>query len=126
MKILKTIVFTLFAVMFINAGLDKFLHYMPMPTDLPEEAKKVFGAFMQVPWLMPLVGAMELIGGLLVLYPKTRTLGAIILLPIMVGILAHNFTVAPAAPGIGIAVVLFLINIWILVDNKHKLNAILS
>ena len=126
MKILKTIIFTLFALMFINAGLDKFLHYMPMPTDLPEDAKKVFAAFMQVPWLMPLVGAMELIGGFLVLFRKTRTLGALILLSVMTGILAHNFTVAPAAPGIGIAVVLFLINVWILLDNKHKLNAILN
>jgi len=75
---------------------------------------------------MPLVGAIEVIGGLLVLIPKTRTLGAIVILPVMVGILAHNLTVAPAAPGIGIAVVLLVINLWILFDNKHKLNAIFS
>lgn len=124
MKILKTILFSLFALMFINAGLDKFLHYMPMPTDLPEDAQKAFAAFSSLPWLMPLVGAIELIGGLLVIYPKTRTLGAIVILPVMVGILAHNLTVAPAAVGIGISAVLFLINLWILFDNKHKLNAI--
>lgn len=126
MKILKTIVFSLFALMFINAGLDKFLHYMPMPTDLPEDAQKAFTAFSSVPWLMPLVGAIEVIGGLLVLIPKTRTLGAIVILPVIVGILAHNLTVAPAAAGIGIAVVLLVINLWILFDNKHKLNAIFS
>lgn len=126
MKIVKLILFTLFGLMFINAGLDKFLHYMPVPTDLPEATQKVFGAFMEIPWLMPLVGAMELIGGLLVVYPKTRTLGAIVLLPIMVGILAHNFTVDPSGTGIGIAVVLFIINLWILFDNRHKLNAIFS
>ncbi len=126
MKILKTIVFTLFALMFINAGLDKFFHHMPMPENLPEDIKKAFGAFMQVPWLLPLVGAMEIIGGLLVLFCKTRTLGALILFPVLVGILAQNFTVAPAAPGIGIALLLFLIDIWILLDNKHKLKDILS
>lgn len=112
--------------MFINAGLDKFFHYMPMQTDMPEEAKKAFAAFMQVPWLLPLVGLMEVVGGILVLFPKTRTLGAIILLPVIIGILAHNFTVAPAAVGIGISVALFIINIWILLDNKHKLKAIFS
>lgn len=126
MKILKTILFSLFALMFINAGLDKFLHYIPMPTDLPEDAQKAFTAFASVPWLLPLVGGIELIGGLLVLFPKTRTFGAIVILPVMVGIVAHNLTVAPAAPGIGIALVLLAINIWILLDNKHKLNAIFS
>lgn len=126
MKILKTIIFSLFALMFINAGLNKFLNYMPMPTDLPEDAQKAFAAFASIPWLMPLVGAIEVIGGLLVLFPKTRTLGAIVILPVMVGIVAHNLTVAPAAAGIGIAVVLLAINLWILFDNKHKLNAIFS
>ena len=111
--------------MFINAGLDKFLHYMPMP-EIPEDAKKAFAAMMQLPWLLPLVGAVELIGGLLVLFPKTRTLGAIIILPVMVGILLHNLTVAPAEIGIGIAVVLLLINIWMLVDNKEKLQSIFN
>ena len=125
MKIVKSIVFILFALMFINAGLDKFLHYMPIP-ELPEDAKKAFAAFMDIPWMMPLVGAVELIGGLLVLFPKTRTLGAIIILPVMVGILLHNLTVAPAAIGIGISVVLFIINIWMLIDNKEKLQSIFN
>lgn len=120
MKIVKLILFTLFGLMFINAGLDKFFHYMPMPTDLPEEAKKAFGAFMQIPWLMPLVGIVEFIGGLLVIFPKTRTLGALILFPVMVGILAHNFSVAPAFVGIAIALVLFLINLWILWEGRKQ------
>lgn len=71
MKILKTILFTLFALMFINAGLDKFLHYMPVP-ELPEETQKVFTAIMQIPWLLPLVGAMELTGGLLALFSENQ------------------------------------------------------
>lgn len=125
MKILKTILFTLFALMFINAGLDKFLHYMPVP-ELPEETQKVFTAIMQIPWLLPLVGAMELTGGLLALFPRTRTIGALVLFPVMIGILAQNFTVSPGIQGIAIAVILFLILLWILFDNKHKLRAISS
>lgn len=124
MKIVKLILFTLFGLFFVNAGLDKFFHYMPMPTDLPEAAKKVFGAFMQIPWLMPLVGVVELVAGALILFPKTRTLGALMLFPVMVGILAHNFTVAPAAAGIGIALVCLFINIAILFDNKQKIQHI--
>jgi len=112
--------------MFINTGLDKFLHYMPMPEDMPEEAKDAFGALMKLPWLLPLVGIVEIVGGLLFILPKTRALGAIVILPIMVGILLHNCTVAPAAPGIGIAAVLFLINLWMLIDNREKYKTLLS
>jgi len=126
MKIVKLILFSLFALMFINAGLDKFFHYMPMPENMPEEMQKVGTAFMQIPWLMPLVGITEIIGGILVLYPKTRTLGAIVLLPVMVGIITHNFTVAPSGSGIGVGLVMLVINIWLLFDNKEKLKAIFS
>lgn len=123
MKILKTILFTLFGLMFINAGLDKFFHYMPTP-ELPEETKKVFAALMVIPWILPLVGVIEFIGGLLAFFSKTRTLGAMVLLPVMVGILAQNFTVDPSGAGIGISVVLLVILLWILFDNAHKLKEI--
>lgn len=126
MKYVKLILCILFGLMFINAGLDKFLHYMPMPEDMPEDAKQAFEAFMKLPWLLPLVGIVEIVGGLLFILPKTRALGAIIILPVMIGILLHNCTVAPAAPGIGIAAVLFLINLWILIDNRKKYEALIS
>lgn len=35
----------LFGLMFINAGLNKFFNYMPMPEDLPESMIKVMTAF---------------------------------------------------------------------------------
>lgn len=126
MKYVKFILSLLFGLLFINAGLDKFFHYMPMPEDMPEDAKQAFEAIMKLPWLLPLVGIVEIVGGLLFILPKTRALGAIIILPVMIGILLHNCTVAPAAPGIGIAAVLFLINLWILIDNRKKYEALIS
>ncbi|PZP40644.1 MAG: DoxX family protein, partial [Pseudopedobacter saltans] len=48
--------------MFLNAGLDKFLHYMPMPK-MEGEMAKVFDAFMTLKWLMPFVGFFEIVGG---------------------------------------------------------------
>ena len=70
MKIVKTILAVLFGLMFINAGLDKFLHYMPVPP-MEGEMLKVGTAFGTIVWLMPLVGAIELLGGLLFAIPKT-------------------------------------------------------
>lgn len=77
----------LFGLMFINAGLNKFLNYMPIPVDLPEKMIKVMTAFMEINWLMPLVGFVEILGGMLFIIPKTRALGAIMIFPIMIGIL---------------------------------------
>lgn len=117
MKIVKIIICVLFGLMFINGGLNKFFNYMPMP-ELPAEQLKIMTAMMTIPWLMPLLATMEIIGGILFAIPKTRALGAIVIFPIMVGILLHHLIVAPE--GMIMALVLFLINIWIIVDNWGK------
>jgi len=114
----------LFGLMFINAGLNKFLNYMPTPSDLPESMLKVMGAFMQISWLMPLVGIIEIIGGILFIIPKYRALGAIVILPVMVGILLLNIYDAPS--GLPIALVLFAINLWVIIENRSKYMPLIS
>lgn len=108
----------LFGLMFINAGLNKFLNYMPMPENLPQSMLSLMQAMMQISWLMPLVAIVEIIGGLLFIVPKTRALGAIIILPVMVGILLIN-TINDTT-GLPIALVLFAINGWIIIENRKK------
>jgi uncharacterized membrane protein YphA (DoxX/SURF4 family) len=108
----------LFGLMFINAGLNKFLNYMPMPEKMPEKLQKTFNAFMQIGWLMPLVGIVEIIGGILFIIPKTRALGAIIVLPVMAGILLINTVTEPS--GLPIALVLMAINTWVILENRNK------
>jgi len=112
------VVSLLFGLMFINAGLNKFLNYMPVPKDMPESLLKVMGAFMTISWLMPLVGFIELIGGILFIPAKTRALGALIIFPVMVGILLTNIINAPS--GLPIAIVLMLINLWVIAENRRK------
>ena len=68
---------------------------MPIPPDLPEAIEKDNLAFMEIEWLMPLVGFAELLGGLLILLSKTRALGALIVFPVMVGVLLTHILVAP-------------------------------
>jgi uncharacterized membrane protein YphA (DoxX/SURF4 family) len=108
----------LFGLMFINAGLNKFLNYMPMPEHLPEKMLKAMAAFMEIGWLMPLVGVVEALGGLLIIFPKTRALGALMIFPIMVGIVLTN--IVQDSSGLPIAGVFSAILIWILYDNKEK------
>ncbi len=112
------VVSLLFGLMFINAGLNKFFNYMPMPKDMPESMMKVMGAFMTISWLMPLVGVAEILGGILVIPTKYRALGAIIIFPIMIGILLTNIVSAPS--GIPLSIVLLAINLWIIIENRAK------
>jgi len=104
--------------LFINAGLDKFFHYMPMPKDMPEKMVKSGKAFAEIGWLMPLVGAVEVVGGLLLIFRRTRALGAIVILPVLTGILLTCISVAPS--GLPIVFALIVIIGWVIVDNWQK------
>lgn len=108
----------LFGLMFINGGLNKFLNYMPVPKDMPEKMMNHMGAFMEIGWLIPLIAVAEIIGGVLFIIPKYRALGAIIIFPIMIGIMLTNITVAPS--GLPIAIVLLIINLWVIIENREK------
>ncbi|MBK8622657.1 MAG: DoxX family membrane protein [Saprospiraceae bacterium] len=108
----------LFGLLLINGGLDKFLHYMPVPEGLPEPLLKDTEALMEIAWLMPLVGLAELTGGILIIFSKTRALGALIVFPVMVGVLLVHLTVAPE--GLPIAVVIWAILGWIIYENRQK------
>lgn len=108
----------LFGLMFINAGLNKFLNYMPVPEDMPEKLMKAMAAFMEIGWLMPLVAVAEIAGGLLFMIPKYRALGAIIIFPVMIGILLTHLFIEPS--GLPMALVLLAINLWIIIENREK------
>ena len=108
----------LFGLMFINAGLDKFFHYMPVPDYIPEKMVKAWSAFMEIGWIMPLVGFAELLGGILFIIPKTRSLGAIVIFPVMIGILLANSITVPS--GLPFALVLLAINLWVIYENREK------
>jgi hypothetical protein len=91
---------------------------MPMPEEMPESMLKVMEAFLAIGWLLPLVGIIEIIAGMLFILPKTRALGAIMMLPIMVGILLTNIVNIPS--GLPLAIMLFVINLWVLFENREK------
>jgi uncharacterized membrane protein YphA (DoxX/SURF4 family) len=103
---------------FINAGLDKFLHYMPVPKEIPEKMVKLGMAFADISWLMPLVGGIEILGGLLLILTRTRALGAIVIVPVLTGILLSNINIAPS--GLPIVFALIAIILWVIVDNREK------
>ena len=112
------IICLLFGLMFINAGLNKFFNYMPVPDNLPEKMVKMGTAMMEIGWLFPLVAVAEIAGGILFMIPRLRSLGAIIIFPIMMGIILTHITAAPS--GLPLASVLLAVNLFIIYANREK------
>jgi uncharacterized membrane protein YphA (DoxX/SURF4 family) len=112
------VVSILFGLMFINSGLNKFFNYIPMPANMPEKMITVMKAFMQISWLMPLVALAEITGGVLFITNKYRALGALIILPVLVGVLLTHIFIEPS--GLPIALVLVAIEIWVIIENREK------
>lgn len=113
----------LFGLMFINAGLNKFFNYIPVPEDLPEQAMKMFMAMSEITWLIPLLAVFEIIGGVLFIIPGFRALGAVVITPIMVGILAQHLTLGE---GLLIPFAMTAILIWVIAENWQKYLPLIS
>lgn len=109
---------TIFGLLLINGGLNKFLHYMPVPENLHPELAKDFEALSEIVWLIPLIGAAEIVGGLLMIFPRTRALGVLIFLPVMVGILLTHIFVDPSQ--ILTAIIIGAVLLWIIYENREK------
>jgi putative oxidoreductase len=118
MKKVFNVLYVLMGLLFINGGLNKFFNYMPPPDNLPEPMVKDFMAIMEISWLMPLLGTGEILGGLLIIIPKTRALGALVLFPIVVGILLTHIFVEPT--GLPIALVIVALMGKLIYDNRVK------
>lgn len=108
----------LFGLTFINSGLNKFLNFIPQPENMSEDLSYLITSLQNIGWVIPLLGTIEIVAGLLFIIPKYRALGAIMIFPVMVGIMfTHTIT---DTSGLPVALVLFVINLWALIDNKEK------
>jgi putative oxidoreductase len=123
-KILFNVVSCLFALLLLNGGLNKFFNYMPVPDDLPAPLLKDTEAILEIEWLMPLIGSAEVIGALLLLFPRTRALGLLVVFPVMVGVLLTHMIVDPS--GIPMVIIIWSIMGWIVYENREKYLGLLK
>lgn len=91
MKIASAIAGGLLGLLFIFASLTVLLKLMPMPPPPPEGTPPALfmGALFPTGYFT-FVKILELLGGILVAIPRTRNLGLLILVPIIVNILAFH------------------------------------
>lgn len=110
--------------LFINGELNKFFEYMPVPDNLPAELVKDNAALVEISWLIPLIAVAEIVGGILLLLSKTRALGVLVLFPVCVGILLVHIFVDTT--GLPIALVIWAILIWLIIDNYNKYKPLIE
>ncbi|WP_372770438.1 DoxX family membrane protein [Lutibacter sp.] len=100
-------------------GANKFLGFMPA-MEMPAPAGNLMSAMMASGYMLKLVGATEVVVGLLLLIKKWVPFALVVLAPISVNIIFFHLFLAPA--GIAPAAVVTLLNIVLIYDNWSKLK----
>jgi len=88
-------------------GLNKFLHFMPMPP-MPEQAGQFMGGLSKAPYFFPLLAMCEVIAGSLLLVGRLVPLALLILAPIAVQILLFHVVLDPVTQGIVVAILIWI------------------
>ncbi len=121
MKHLPTLASALLGIAFVTFGANFFLNFIPMPADpSPADAPhKLFMAAMFPTGYLAFVKVLEILGGLLVILPKTRNLGLLVLGPIVVNILAfHVFLTRGAGLTEPPLLVITLLSAFLLISER--------
>lgn len=103
-------------------GLNKFLSFLPMP-ELSTEAGAYFGALMAAKTMM-LVGIVEVVAGVALIFNKYGALFALILMSISINAVLFHAVLDPA--GIGGAAVLLVLNVLVIYGYRHKYKDLLK
>lgn len=127
MKVAAHIIATLLGLAFIAFGAMNLLGMMPKdPPPMPPAALSFMAAMMPTGY-MKLIALVQLLGGLLVIVPRTRNLGLLFLGPIIVNILAFHIFLTGGhdiVPGLVVAALaLFLLYVerraWIALVTRQ-------
>jgi putative oxidoreductase len=122
MKIAKQLPAVLLGLVFFVFGLAHFIKFMPPPPPMEGDMATFFTLFSSSGYLN-VIKVLEVVIGILLLIPKTRALGLLLIAPIAVNILLFELLIAKA-PGIGVALVLLvLVGIFL---NRDKYRGIIT
>ncbi len=121
MKIVKHIPAYLLALVFVVFGLMYFIK--PMQPPKMSENELAFMKLFSTTGYLTLIKVLELLFGLMLIFPKTRSLALLLIAPIVVNIFCYEIFISKQ-PGIGVA--LLLINALGIYFNREKYMGIVS
>jgi len=125
MKIAATIAASLLGLVFIAFSLMVLLHLVSPPPPTPGTPVASFmDAFVPTGYLI-FVKIFELIGGILVVIPKTRNLGLLVLGPIILNILAFHIFIAKGAGLVGIPLLIAVLALFLLWSERRAFTGLI-
>src|SRR5258706_15869951 len=117
MKIATLIARTLLGLIFVVFGSNMFLNFIPMPP-LPEGLARDFMTALFVGHYLYVVGALQVVGGLLLFTGRWVPLGLTIVGPVIVNIVCFHVLMAPA--GLPMAITVSALAVFLL--WRHRGN----
>jgi putative oxidoreductase len=121
MKIAAMIVRYLLGLIMFVFGLNKFLHFIPIPP-MPGPDGAFMGALAASGYMMPFIAIVEIVGGLALLSGFYVTLGLLILLPVTVNIFLFHLVLNNM--GLPMGGFVFLANLFLLYVNRESLAGV--
>ena len=111
MKTATIISRVLLGLIFVTFGLNMFLNFIPMPPP-PEGPARQFMTALFMSHYLYVVGALQVVGGLILLSGRWMPLGLTLLGPVIVNIVCFHVLMAPA--GLPMAIVVSLLALFLL------------
>ena len=111
MKVATTISRVLLGLIFVTFGLNVFLNFIPMPPP-PEGPAREFMTALFTSHYVYVVGALQVVGGLILLSGRWMPLGLALLGPVIVNIVCFHVLMAPA--GLPMALVVSVLALFLL------------
>ena len=113
----KNILSIIYGLFLLTFGLNGFLNFFPLP-EMTEEAGTFAGSLDQTGYIFPIVGALQVIVGILLIVNKFRPLILIVIFPIILNAFLLHLFLDPA--GIAGSLVAIILNVFLFIANKES------
>ena len=119
-----TIIFrSLFGLVFVVFGLNKFLHFIPNPAE-PPAAMDFFGALFRTGYFIPLLATTEIVSGALLLSGILVPFALVLIAPVIVNIFMFHLFLSPS--GLPLAVILGALELTLAWQHRRAYAAMFS
>ena len=103
-------------------GANKFFNFMPPPPEMPEAAGSFLGALAESGYIMPTLGVVYVLAGLLLLLNKAVPIALILLVPVSFNIVAFHLKFDPQ--NVLFAAVIALLNTFLIYHNWDRFKSL--
>lgn len=103
-------------------GANKFFNFMPPPENMPEAAGAFMSTLINCGYIIPTLGAIYILAGLLLILNKAVPFALIILVPVSFNIVAFHLKFDPQ--GVLFAAVIAALNLFLIYHNWGRFKSL--